>query len=214
MTPFIESVNVGLPRNVPWLGEAVATGFFKTAVHWPVRVSFLNLDGDRQADLTVHGGPHKAVYGYPSEHYEYWRAQLRVGELPWGAFGENLDTAGLLEDDVYVGDRYVIGSATFEVTQPRVPCFKLGIKFGDQGMLKRFLHSRLTGFYFKVLEEGELAAGDKIERTARGSISIADVLRAAYDRPGDPDLIALASQASALPENWRAEFRNRRARAD
>src|SRR5450432_3263255 len=149
MTPFIESVNVGLPRKVPWLGEAVATGIFKSAVHRPVHVSFLNLEGDRQADLTVHGGPFKAVYGYPSEHYEFWRAQLGSGELQWGAFGENLDTAGLLEDDVFVGDRYRIGSAAFEVTQPRIPCFKLGIKFGDQRMLKRFLQSRRTGFYFK-----------------------------------------------------------------
>lgn len=214
MTPFIESVNVGLPRNVPWLGEAVATGIFKTAVHRPVHVSFLNLAGDRQADLTVHGGTYKAVYGYPSEHYDYWRAQLRIDELQWGAFGENLSTAGLLEDGVFVGDRYRIGSAEFEVTQPRVPCFKLGIKFGDQRMVKQFLQSRRTGFYFKVIEEGEVAAGDKIERTAHGSISIADVLRAAYDRPADPALIELASQAIALPENWRAEFRDRLARGD
>jgi len=169
-----------------WLGDAVSTGIFKDPVHGSVRVAFLNLEGDRQADLTVHGGPNKAVYGYPSEHYEFWRAQRGRREVRWGAFGENLTTAGLLEDDVHVGDRYRIGSAALEVTQPRVPCFKLGIKFDDQRMPKQFLQSRRTGFYFKVLEEGEIAAGDKIERLARGSISIADVLRAAYGAPPDP----------------------------
>lgn len=143
-------MNVGQPRSVPWLGGDVATGIFKNAVHGSVRVSFLNLAGDRQADLTVHGGPNKAVYGYPSEHYEYWRAQGERGELRWGEFGENLTTAGLLEADVYVGDRYRIGSAELEVTQPREPCFKLGIRFDDQRMPKRFLQSRRTGFYFKV----------------------------------------------------------------
>jgi MOSC domain-containing protein YiiM len=211
---FIQSVNVGRPRNVAWQGEAVSTGIYKAPVRGPVRVSFLNLDGDRQADLTVHGGPYKAVYAYPTEHYAYWRAFLRGRELNWGEFGENLTTSGLVEDDVFVGDRFRIGSAAFEVTQPRVPCYKLGIKFEDLGMVKRFLHSRRTGFYLKVVEEGELTAADKIERTARGSISISDVLRAAYDNPADPALIRRAAAADGMPENWRAEFRQRLARAD
>jgi MOSC domain-containing protein YiiM len=207
--PSVVSVNVGLPRTVGWHGEAVTTGIFKTPVAGAVRVAFLNLEGDRQADLTVHGGKDKAVYAYPSEHYEYWRAVLPRPEIEWGAFGENLTTDGFDEESIAVSDRLRIGSALFEVAQPRIPCFKLALRFDDQSMVKRFLQSRRTGYYVRVIEEGELVAGDSIDRIAQGSITIADVLRAGYDKPGDLELIRRAASATALPEAWRAEFRQR-----
>lgn len=157
------SVNVGLPRIVEFRGEPVVTGIFKEPVIGAVKVSELNLDGDGQADLRVHGGLYKAVYVYPSEHYEYWRQQLAGVDLPWGAFGENLTIDGLLESDVKPGDCLRIGSAEFAVTQPRYPCYKLGIKFGRSDMVRRFAKSGLTGFYLSVAKTGELQAGDSIE---------------------------------------------------
>src|SRR6266567_805099 len=144
------SVNVGLPRDVPWLGKVVKTSIWKTPVESRIRVSKLNLDGDRQSDTSVHGGFDKAVYAYPSEHYEFWRGRLGDGDLPWGAFGENFTTEGLRESQVRVGSRLRIGSAEFIVTQPRMPCFKLGIRFGSTEMVKRFLQSKRTGFYLAV----------------------------------------------------------------
>src|SRR5213078_530292 len=165
----IVSVNIGLPRQVTWRGEAITTGIFKEPVAGRVAVRALNLDGDRQADLTVHGGRDKAVYAYPAEHYAYWRAQLPGVELAHGAFGENLTTEGLLEDDVHVGDRFRVASAELIATQPRLPCYKLAARFQRADMVKRFLASRRTGFYFAVAREGEVAAGDAIERVARSA---------------------------------------------
>ncbi|MGH9813488.1 MAG: MOSC domain-containing protein, partial [Candidatus Acidiferrales bacterium] len=156
------SVNVGLPREVSANGQRVLTGIFKQPVAGRVGVRRLNLDGDRQADLSVHGGPDKAVYAYPAEHYDFWRHELPGMELPFGMFGENLTVEGLREDEVNIGDRFAIGTAEFQVTQPRLPCYKLGIKFGRADMVKRFLHSRCTGFYFRVVKEGEVEAGDAI----------------------------------------------------
>src|SRR6266568_969087 len=150
----ILSVNVGMPKEVSWQGKLVTTGIFKEPVNAPVMLRTLNLDGDRQADLTVHGGVTKAVYAYPSEHYDYWRAELPDVDLPWAAFGENLTTEGLFEKDLRIGDRFRIGSAELVVTQPRLPCYKLGIRFGRMDMLKRFLKSGRTGFYFAVTVEG------------------------------------------------------------
>lgn len=157
------SVNVGMPRIVEFRGEPVATGIFKAPVTGEVKVNELNLEGDGQADLRVHGGLDKAVYVYPSENYGFWREQLPGVELPWGAFGENLTIDGLLESDVRPGDRLRIGSAEFAVTQPRYPCYKLGIKFGRSDMVRRFAKSGLTGFYLSVAKTGELQAGDTIE---------------------------------------------------
>jgi MOSC domain-containing protein YiiM len=157
------SVNVGLPRIVEFRGEPVATGIFKDPVGGVVKVNELNLEGDGQADLRVHGGLYKAVYVCPSEHYEYWREQLLGVDLLWGAFGENLTIRGLVESDVRPGDRLRIGSAEFAVTQPRYPCYKLGIKFGRSDMVRRFAKSGLTGFYLSVVKTGELQAGDTIE---------------------------------------------------
>ena len=160
------SVQVGRPRDVEWRGEVVNTGIFKQPVHGPVIVRYLDLDGDEQADVTVHGGRDKAVYVYPSEHYPLWRKELPELEFPFGAFGENLTVDGLLENDVGIGDLLRIGTAEFVVTQPRMPCYKLAVRFDRTDMLKRLLRSGRTGFYLRVLKEGLLTAGDAIERTA------------------------------------------------
>ncbi|HEV7572807.1 MAG TPA: MOSC domain-containing protein, partial [Thermoanaerobaculia bacterium] len=132
------SINVGLPREVAWRDQIVRTSIFKEPVKGRVRVDRLNIEGDRQSDLTVHGGVDKAVYVYPSEHYEFWRTQLSIADLPWASFGENLTSVGMLEDAIHVGDRIRAGSAEFIVTQPRMPCFKLGIRFNRADMVKRF----------------------------------------------------------------------------
>jgi MOSC domain-containing protein YiiM len=157
------SVNVGLPREVSVSGKTVRTSIWKDPVQGRVHVSTLNLGGDQQSDLSVHGGVDKAVYLYPSEHYSYWRTQLSEVALPWGAFGENFTTEGILEDQVKVGDRIRIGSAEFMVTQPRMPCYKLGIRFDRRDMVKRFLESKRTGLYLAVLREGEVEEGDEID---------------------------------------------------
>ena len=156
------SVQVGRPRDVEWRGEVVTTSIFKEPVRGPVVVRYLDLDGDEQSDLTVHGGRDKAVYVYPSEHYEYWRTELPEAALDWGAFGENLTTEGLLEDRVCIGDRLLCGSAEFVVTQPRQPCYKLGVKFDRLDMVKRFYRSGRSGLYLAVLREGTIAAGDAL----------------------------------------------------
>ncbi len=159
----IVSVNTGKPRSVvDAAGKKVRTSIWKAPREGRVIVRTLNLDGDKQSDLRVHGGERKAVYVYPSEHYEYWRQQLPDAELPWGAFGENLTTAGLFEGDVRIGDRIAIGTAEFQVTQSRQPCFKLGIRFGREDMLKRFIDSDRSGFYVSVIREGDVGAGDAI----------------------------------------------------
>ena len=163
------SVNVGWPRIVEYMGEPLVTGIFKSAVEGPVRVGQFNLEGDAQADLRVHGGPLKSVYVYPSEHYAYWRDELPDAELPSGVFGENLTTEGILETDVREGDRLQIGTAEFEITTPRYPCFKLGIRFGRKDILRRFMKSGRSGFYLSVLKTGELSAGDAITFDPIGS---------------------------------------------
>lgn len=210
------SVNVGLPRPVPGRGGMVMTGIFKDPVAGRVRVRRLNLAGDRQADLSVHGGPDKAVYAYPSEHYPFWRNELPEHELAWGAFGENLTTAGWWEDEVHVGDRFRIGTAEMVVTQPRMPCFKLGLRFGRDDVIARFLESGRPGFYLRVLQEGEVEAGDPCERISEdpGRLTVVDVIRLYLDRRGalseaDRDLLERAVQVEALPETWRDFFQRR-----
>jgi MOSC domain-containing protein YiiM len=163
------SLNVGLPREVDWHGRAVRTSIWKSPIEGRVRVVGFNLDGDRQSDLTVHGGERKAVYIYPSEHYEFWKKELPGIDLPWGSFGENFTTEGLLESDVRVGDRLAMGSAEFTVTQPRLPCYKLGIRFGNDEMVKRFLQSGRPGFYVAIVREGDVARGDLIAFTSRAT---------------------------------------------
>jgi len=204
------SVNVGLPREVEWKGKIVRTSIFKTPVVGRVRVAKLNVKGDQQSDLTVHGGIDKAVYAYPSAHYSFWRSELPGMDLPWGVFGENFTTVGLLED-THIGDRFRIGSAQFVVTQPRMPCFKLGIRFNRPDMVKRFLQSGRTGFYFAVLEEGEVAAGDSIELLERDehNIPVADVVNLYRGDATNQDLLRRVSELPSLPNSWRDYFRKR-----
>ncbi len=204
----IISVNVGLPREFSWKGISVSTAIFKEPVSGPVPVRQLNLDGDRQADLTVHGGPYKAVYGYPSEHYEYWRGELPQQTFPWGAFGENLTTEGIFEDSLYIGDRMKIGSAVLQVAQPRLPCYKLTLRFDRDDMIKRFLHSRRSGFYFSVIEDGEVQAGSPIEILSRdpNQVTIADISNLYFSKDPDRELLLRATGVTALPQSWRDEF--------
>lgn len=207
----VVSVNVGQPREVIWEGRTVLTGIFKEPVSGHVAVRRLNLTGDRQADLSVHGGPDKAVYAYPAEYYAFWREQLPEMELPWGMFGENLTVEGLLDEAVHIGDHLQVGSAHLMVTQPRLPCYKLGIKFGREDILKRFLRSELTGFYFKVLEEGEVAAGDPIKLLQRDEhkVKITDITRLYSRDKYNLNLLRRAIEVEALPEAWRDYFLQR-----
>src|SRR6476646_11959552 len=167
----IVSLNVGLPRLVLRNGEPVSTGIFKEPISGRVMMRTLNLDGDRQADLSVHGGPSKAVYVYPSEHYDYWEQELPGMKLPWGMFGENFTPTGLFESELNIGDKFRVGSSLVMVTEPRMPCYKLGIKFGHPDIVKRFLASERTGFYFAVLQEGEVEAGEPIELSEKNKDS-------------------------------------------
>jgi MOSC domain-containing protein YiiM len=205
----VVAVSVGLPREVTWRGRVVQTSILKDPVSGPVRVERLNLEGDRQSDLTVHGGAEKAVYVYPSEHYAFWRDELPGVELPWGSFGENLTTEGL-DEAVHIGDRLLIGSASFVVTQPRMPCYKLALRFDRLDMIKRLLHSGRTGFYLSVSQEGELAAGDAVTlQPGDASVTVADIVSLYAADASNQELLRRASQVAALPEAWRDYFRER-----
>ena len=207
----VVSVNVGLPRTVLWKGRTVVTGIFKEPVAGRIAIRRLNLEGDRQADLTVHGGPEKAVYAYPAEYYAFWREQLPEMELPWGMFGENLTIEGLRDESVHIGDRFQVGSAQLAVTQPRLPCYKLGLKFGRDDILKRFLQSGLTGFYFAVLQEGEVAAGDPIRLLHRDEhqVTVADITRLYRQDKHNLELLRRVVAVETLPQSWRDYFRER-----
>ena len=205
----VVSVNVGLPREVLWKGRTVTTGIFKDPVHGRVALRRLNLDGDKQADLSVHGGSEKAVYVYAVEHYAYWRQELPGMELPWGMFGENLTTDGLVDEAVNIGDRFRVGSAEVVVTQPRMPCQKLAVRFGRSDIIKRFLASRRTGFYFRVLKEGEVGAGAAIEQIGRdeSDLTVADITRLYAREKDDVETLRRAVQHNVLPDDWREYFR-------
>ena len=204
----IVSVNVEMPREVVWKGMRVQTAIFKEPVDGPVTISKLNLAGDKQADLTVHGGSEKAVYAYPAEHYEYWREELPDVAFSWGKFGENLTTEGLGEDTLCIADRLRVGSAVLMVTQPRMPCYKLALRFDRDDMIKRFLTSQRSGFYFSVVEEGEVRAGSEVEILSRDPhrVSVVDVVRLYLGQTRDPELLQRAMNVSALPRNWKAEL--------
>jgi MOSC domain-containing protein YiiM len=207
----ILSINVGLPRLLMRNGEPVSTGIFKEPVPGRVMLRTLNLDGDRQADLSVHGGPEKAVYVYPSEHYVFWKQELPEMDLPWGMFGENFTTEGLFETEINIGNRFRIGTAEVMVTQPRMPCYKLGIRFGRTDILKRFLASERTGFYLSVLKEGEVGVGDEfesIDRNASG-VRVVDVTRLYSSDKHNIGLLRRAIETEALPDSWRDYFRKR-----
>jgi MOSC domain-containing protein YiiM len=209
----VVSVNVGLPREVEWKHRRVNTAIFKEPVDGLIPVRRLNLDGDRQADLTVHGGPDKAVYGYPIEHYDYWRTKVPEALATLGAFGENLTTRGVLEKDFYIGDHVRVGSALLQVSQPRMPCYKLQVRFDRDDMTKLFALSLRSGFYFSVVEEGEIKAGDTIEivQKDRHQVSIADVNGLYYAPTIDANLLERALQVPSLTTESRAMLLSRAA---
>ncbi|MCR4347623.1 MAG: MOSC domain-containing protein [Sulfuricaulis sp.] len=204
------SVNIGMPRPVPHEGRVVSTGIFKEPVVGPILLRHLNLDGDGQADLRVHGGADKAVYAYPFEHYAFWEAELGRDDFSHGHFGENFTITGWLEDTVCIGDEFQIGKARVQVTQPRSPCFKLGIRMGDDQFPARFATANRTGFYLRVLQEGRVAAGDAIERVAHDadSLCVSDVFRLRHDR-GTREEYERAARLPALSPSWRAVFEKR-----
>ena len=195
-------------------GKTCPHVYLQVPVIGRVRVTRLNLEGDQQSDLSVHGGVDKAVYAYPSEHYPFWRKELPSLQLGWGAFGENLTIEGLLEDAIKIGDRLRIGSAQFVVTQPRMPCFKLGIRLEVPDMVNRFLRSGRSGFYLAVVEEGEIAAGDAIELLtqdgqADAAVTVADVVSLYSGKTKNRDLLRRVSELPALPSSLRDQFRSR-----
>ena len=209
------SVNVGLPRTVPWKGKPVSTGIFKAPMSGRVRLRTLNFDGDAQADLSVHGGPNKAVYAYPVEHYGYWRRELPEMTLPWGMFGENLTTEGLPDDTLKLGARLRIGSAEVVVTQPRLPCYKLALRFGRDDIVKRLLASGRQGVYFKVATEGNVAAGDAIVVIdgAEDSVPLSEVTRLYAHDKDDLEGLRRIIGTAALPDDWREYFEEQIGRA-
>jgi MOSC domain-containing protein YiiM len=204
----IISLNVGLPRIVRDRDREVITGIFKSPVPGPVMLRRLNLDGDHQADLEVHGGRDKAVYAYPSEHYDFWRQEFPDMELPWGMFGENFTTEGLLENATFIGDHFRIGEALVAVTQPRMPCFKLAIRFGRDDIVKRFLASGRSGIYFSVLEQGLVDTGDKIERVREDEdyVSVADINRVYVHGRENVTLLRRATNLETLAPGLRGHL--------
>jgi len=210
------TVSVGRPREVNWNGETVLTSIWKSNVAGPVRVDTLNLAGDEQSDLTVHGGEFKAVYAYPVEHYALWRAELGAADLPHGAFGENLTVEGLLETDVRLGDRLAIGTAVFVVTQPRMPCFKLGIRHGRPDILKLFLATGRSGFYLSVAREGVIEAGQPILHTmvAGESLAVSDINALYTVESHNRELMEKAAGLVHLTPNWRDYFKKRLAQGE
>jgi MOSC domain-containing protein YiiM len=210
----IVSVNVGRARQLFHEGRMVRTGVFKTSVVGRVRVNALNLEGDEQADLSVHGGASKAIYVYPAEHYEFWRRELPEVEFPWGSFGENVNTEGILEKEIHVGDRLCAGTVELIVTEPRLPCYKLNAKFGREDMVKRFLRSRRTGFYLAVAREGDIGAGDSFQFVGRDqqAVSIAEITRLYAFERNDIAALRRAASVQALPESWRVYFAERASR--
>jgi MOSC domain-containing protein YiiM len=204
----ILSVNVSKPKTVEFEGQKVTTGIFKEPVKGRIRLKRLNLDGDQQADLTVHGGPDKAVYAYPLEHYQFWRDTYPHTKMPYGMFGENFTIEGLMESEVNVGDYFGIGSSKVIATQPRMPCYKLGVKFGNMDIVRKFLASRRSGIYFKVLKEGEVGAGDSVIKLKNDSnkVTISDIVRIYTTDKEDIDMMRCALKVKALPEGWRNYF--------
>ena len=209
--PRVVSVNVGMPRQIRIRAGVVLTSIFKSPVAGRRELRGHNIEGDRQSDLSVHGGPYKAVYSYALERYPFWQEQLPETEFEYGIFGENLTTEGLLEETVYIGDQFRVGSAVLQVTQPRMPCYKLGIRFQRADMVKRFWQSGYSGIYFSVVTAGDLAAGDSIERVAHDddSISVADVVRLYRGDETNNELFERALRAP-LSGSWKQELRESR----
>ena len=207
----IVSVNVGMPQDALWQGKVIRTGIFKEPVTAPVAVHLTNLEGDGQAEISVHGGRDKAVYAYPEEHYSYWKEEFPEVERSWGIFGENLTTSGLDEETVYIGDRFRIGSAELHVTQPRMPCLKLGLRFGRKEIVKSFLASRRSGWYCSVDSEGIVTAGDTIELVDREpeSVSVKEVLELHETKNPERRVLEKVVRIRGLSEAWRESFRKK-----
>ncbi|HET7149621.1 MAG TPA: MOSC domain-containing protein [Candidatus Nitrosopolaris sp.] len=205
------SVNVSLPREVLFNGQVVITGIFKEPVQGRINLHKVNLDGDAQADLTVHGGIDKAVYSYPVEHYEFWQRQLPDTRMACGMFGENLTTEGLMEDAVNIGDRFQIGSAKLVATQPRMPCYKLGVKFGRLDIVRQFLDSGRPGIYFRVLQEGKVGAGDSIHLIKRNknNITVNDIVHLFAKDKKNIEMMQRATRIKDLPAGWKFHFLER-----
>jgi MOSC domain-containing protein YiiM len=210
----VVSVNVGLPKTVQWGDQTVTTGIFKSPVDGPVALREHNLDGDRQADLSVHGGPTKAVYVYSAQHYTYWRQELPDVELGWGHFGENFTVDGMDEESINIGDEFTVGTARVVVTEPRMPCFKLSIRFGRTDIVKRFLQSQRSGFYVGVVEEGQVQAGDALELLSKhpDGLSVADVTSLYTTQKGNVALLKKAIAVTALPDSWTGFFEHQLAK--
>ncbi|MBV8865770.1 MAG: MOSC domain-containing protein [Acidobacteriaceae bacterium] len=206
----VASVNVGGPKRVEVRDRTVLTSIFKSPVEGRVTVRGYNIAGDKQSDLTVHGGPYKAVYCYPHEHYEFWKQQLPGMDLPFGMFGENLTTEGFSEEDIHIGDRFRVGSVVLQVTQPRMPCYKLAIRFGRADIVKRFWQSKRLGVYFSVIQEGDLAAGDVIEKDHEDPerVSVADVIRLYGGNEQSSEMLERALR-TPLFGSWRRELQER-----
>ena len=202
------SVNVSQPKEVSYNGKRIKTGIFKEPVSRRTMMRRLNLNGDGQGDPTVHGGVHKAVYIYTVEHYAYWKRELGRNDLTYGQFGENLTVEGLLEEYVHIGDVFRVGEALVEVSQPRVPCFKLGIKMRNARIVKPFLASERVGFYVRVLEEGEVGAGDAIERTkiGDGGMTVKEIVHLLHFDNTNAEAAKKAASLPALTPGWRDSF--------
>src|ERR1044072_2583314 len=207
----VVSVNVGLPKQISYGKRQVVTSIFKEPIEGRVKVTTLKLDWDAQADLSVHGGLDKAIYSYSEEHYKYWKEVYPTIVMPFGMFGENLTTQGLNEDTVNIGDQYQIGSSRLVVTQPRMPCYKLGIKFGRMDILEKFINSQRPGIYYKVLQEGDLGAGDNIILLYKdkNNVTINDIVSLYLNDRHDKENISKMKKATklkSLPESWKIYF--------
>ena len=204
----IEGIFLGQIKELEYNGRHVTTGIFKEAVEGPVKVTFLTIEGDKQADLRVHGGVDKAVYAYPTEHYDYWKTTRPDLSFGAGTFGENLAVSGMEESSVFIGDEYQIGEVTFKVTTPRMPCFKLGLKMGDPTFIKDFLKAHKTGFYFKVLKEGLVNAGDSIQKIGDDGygLSIEEVAKLYAEEKTNTTLLQKAIDSPSLPQDWKDHF--------
>ena len=205
------SLNVGKPQVALWNGRSILTGIFKEPVEGRVALGQFNLEGDGQADLSVHGGASKAVYAYPAAHYAGWRREFPDMDLPFGMFGENFTVEGIDEESAHIGDRFRIGTAELVVTEPRMPCYKLGVRFGRMDIVKRFLDSRKSGFYLAVEREGDVGAGDRLERIESDArrVSVRDIVRVYVEDKDDAEMMRRAVAIEVLPEQWRQEFLQR-----
>lgn len=202
------SVNVSLPKEVSYRGKTVRTGIYKDPVEGRVRLRELNLDGDGQADLVGHGGIYKAVHGYSTENYDYWKRELSRDDFRYGQFGENFTVEGMPDDEICVGDVFRVGGTLLEVTQPRVPCFKLAMKMEMPEFLKLFMPSERVGFYFRVLEEGEVGAGDSIERVKADpeGMTVQEMFHLLYYEKDKVEGARRAMRIAAMSPGWRGSF--------